>query len=102
MIAASSNKRDIKSVQCWLSIAQVELQYPAAKDRPPMPPVSAAGAKPAVPSKSKRPCFCDVLACSLRPQAELRAWFDEQLGYQPVQQTRLPLNMPNVRSETAL
>ena len=46
--------------------------------------------------KSKRPRFSDVLARSLRPQAELRAWFDEQLGYQPVQQTRIPLNMPDV------
>lgn len=61
-----------------------------------MQPVSGAGTATKA-SKSKRLRFCDVLARSLRPQAELRAWFDEQLGYQPVQQTRIPLNMPNVR-----
>ena len=74
---------------------QVELHYPPAKERPPMQPASGTGAV-AKASKSKWPRFCDVLARSLRPQAELRAWFDEQLGYQPVQQTRIPLNMPNV------
>ena len=78
----------------WATL-QVELHYPPAKDRPPMQPASGAGTS-AKASKSKRPRFCDVLARSLRPQAELRAWFDEQLGYQPVQQTRIPLNMPNV------
>ena len=62
-----------------------------------MQPVSSAGNAATKAGKSKRPRFCDVLARSLRPQAELRAWFDEQLGYQPVQQTRIPLNMPNVR-----
>ena len=71
---------------------QVELHYPPAKDRPAL----ASSAPPPGGSKAKRPRFCDVLARSLRPQAELRAWFDEQLGYQPVQQTRIPLNMPNV------
>lgn len=60
-----------------------------------MQPTLGGGAV-AKAGKSKRPRFCDVLARSLRPQAELRAWFDEQLGYQPVQQTRIPLNMPNV------
>ena len=33
--------------------------------------------------------FCVPVRGSLRPQAELRAWFDEQLGYQPGQQTRI-------------
>ncbi len=62
-----------------------------------MQSMAAAGASPkATGGKSKRPRFCDVLARSLKPQADLRAWFDEQLGYQPVQQTRIPLNMPNV------
>lgn len=79
---------------------QVELHYPPAKDRPPVQAPAGGGASPkAAPSKksNKRPHFCDVLAQSLKPQADLRAWFDEQVGYQPVQQTRIPLNMPNVR-----
>ncbi|KAL0035268.1 hypothetical protein WJX79_009470 [Trebouxia sp. C0005] len=81
---------------------QVELHYPPAKDRPPVqsPAVSGASPKAAAAGKSKRPRFCDVLARSLKPQADLRAWFDEQLGYQPVQQTRIPLNMPNVLAIT--
>ncbi|KAL0054988.1 hypothetical protein WJX82_005488 [Trebouxia sp. C0006] len=81
---------------------QVELHYPPAKDRPPVqsPTVSGASPKAAAAGKSKRPRFCDVLARSLKPQADLRAWFDEQLGYQPVQQTRIPLNMPNVLAMT--
>lgn len=81
---------------------QVELHYPPAKDRPPVqsPAVSGASPKAAAAGKSKRPRFCDVLARSLKPQADLRAWFDEQLGYQPVQQTRIPLNMPNVLAMT--
>lgn len=81
---------------------QVELHYPPAKDRPPMQPALADGAAPKAVGKSNRPRFCEVLARSLRPQAELRAWFDEQLGYQSVQQTRLPLNMPNVGHLIAL
>ncbi|KAL0035726.1 hypothetical protein WJX77_000104 [Trebouxia sp. C0004] len=81
---------------------QVELHYPPAKDRPPVQSPAANGAtpKPAPAGNSKRPRFCDVLACSLKPQADLRAWFDEQLGYQPVHQTRIPLNMPNVLAMT--
>ena len=86
-------------------VGQVELCYPPAKDRPPLQTQHTDNATQSdfsLGSKSKRPRFCDVLARSLKPQAELRAWFNEQLGYQAVQQTRIPLNMPNVRQHNSL
>ena len=73
---------------------QVDLQYPPAKDRPAVQTVAGGGSSAA---DRKRPRFSAVLARSLQPQADLRAWFDEQHGYQPVQQMRLPLKLPNVR-----
>lgn len=43
-----------------------------------------------------RPSFSQLLAASLKPAADMRAWFDERLKYQHVQQQRLPKRLPTV------
>jgi hypothetical protein len=43
-----------------------------------------------------RPSFSELLAASLRPSAEMRAWFDDRLKYQLVQQSRVPMKLPKV------
>lgn len=47
-------------------------------------------------SDAARPTFSALLAASLRREAELRAWYDANLGYQHVRQTRLPKRLPKV------
>ena len=37
-----------------------------------------------------------MLASSLKVETRMRAWYDAALGYQPVQQTRLPKTLPKV------
>ena len=71
----------------------MDLQYPAAKDRltlqtPGSP--SAAAAQPSPP----RPSFAALLTAALRPESEMRAWVNPELGYQQVLQMRLPLSLP--------
>ena len=69
------------------------MTYPPAKQRPQRGPPASSGS----PSKQEpRTTFGSVLARSLAPQAEVRAWFDEQLGYQPLSQSKLPLSLPEV------
>mmetsp|Transcript_18769 Transcript_18769/g.48144 ORF Transcript_18769/g.48144 Transcript_18769/m.48144 type:complete len:1322 (+) Transcript_18769:261-4226(+) len=63
---------------------QVELQYPPPSERP--------GEK----GSSQRPSFASLLVGGLRPQADLRAWFDEKHGYQMVRQMRVPTALPQV------
>ena len=43
-----------------------------------------------------RPSFSALLASSLKAEARMRAWYDATLGYQQVQQTRLPKALPKV------
>ncbi len=43
-----------------------------------------------------RRSFSEVLASSLKVENRMRAWYDAALGYQPVQQTRLPKTLPKV------
>lgn len=43
-----------------------------------------------------RPSFSELLASSLKVDARMRAWYDASLGYQQVQQTRLPKALPEV------
>ena len=43
-----------------------------------------------------RPSFSELLAASLKPTADMRAWFDDRLKYQHVQQQRLPKKLPTV------
>ena len=45
-----------------------------------------------------RPSFSALLASSLKADARMRAWYDASLGYQQVQQTRLPKALPKVMS----
>ncbi len=45
-----------------------------------------------------RPSFSELLAASLKPTADMRAWFDDRLKYQHVQQQRLPKKLPTVRA----
>ena len=72
------------------------MTYPPAKQRP----QRGLPAFPGRPSKQEpRTTFGRVLAQSLAPQAEVRAWFDEQLGYQPLSQSKLPLSLPEVRTQ---
>ncbi|BDA40432.1 probable PAN2-PAN3 deadenylation complex catalytic subunit pan2 [Coccomyxa sp. Obi] len=90
---------------------QVELQYPPAKERPtraagaadaPQPlsfrPGEApkAAALPQWAPDQVRPSFSELLAASLKPAADMRAWFDDRLKYQHVQQQRLPKRLPTV------
>ncbi len=76
---------------------KVEMAYPPAKQRPQRGPPASPGS----PSKKEpRTTFGSVLAQSLAPQAEVRAWFDEQLGYQPLSQSKLPLGLPQVPSSS--
>ena len=89
---------------------QVELQYPPAKERPKAAAAKrlsfrpgqarprTGGAAPQWPpgSDAVRPTFAALLAGSLRREAELRAWYDANLGYQHVRQTRLPKRLPKV------
>ena len=51
---------------------------------------AAAASKP-------RPSFSELLQGVLRPQSELRVWWDDSLGYQPVRQTCVPTSLPQVR-----
>ena len=46
-----------------------------------------------------RPSFSEVLASSLKVETRMRAWYDAALGYQPVQQTRLPKTLPKVGNQ---
>ncbi|CAL8467279.1 g6816 [Coccomyxa elongata] len=101
---------------------QVELQYPLAKERPtraagaadaPQPLSFRPGEAPKAasllqwaPDQARcpslnlgfrvRPSFSQLLAASLKPAADMRAWFDERLKYQHVQQQRLPKRLPTV------
>ncbi|KAL4859552.1 PAN2-PAN3 deadenylation complex catalytic subunit pan2 [Chlorella vulgaris] len=97
---------------------QVDLQYPPPKERPtaataaapPAAAAAAAGATPASPSApavatavaaaegaaAARPSFAGLLQQSLKVQAEMRAWFDEEVKYQYVRQTRVPRSLPQV------
>eukprot|EP00887_Chlorella_sp_A99_P005338 scaffold1.g5338.t1 len=89
---------------------QIDLQYPPAKDRPPMASglaqAPAGGAEPggaaAAPgageadSSAGRPSFADLLRSSLKTQSEMRAWFDEEVKYQWVRQNRAPTGLPPV------
>ena len=77
--------------------SQVELHYPPASQRPPPAAAaadSAASGAPKVPAP--RPSFADVLAASLVPTSEMRAWYSEERGYQALRQTRVPLTLPQV------
>ncbi|KAK9796711.1 hypothetical protein WJX73_008700 [Symbiochloris irregularis] len=91
---------------------QVDLQYPPAKERPtsqpsPKPkskqPKAAPAAQlqpgyplPAFAPGASRPQFAELLTASLHQRNETRAWFDEAHGYQYVQQSRLPVGLPQV------
>ena len=48
-----------------------------------------------------RPRFSALLAASLKADARMRAWYDASLGYQQVQQTRLPKALPKVTPSPA-
>ena len=50
---------------------------------------AAAASKP-------RPSFSQLLQGVLRPQSELRVWWDDSLGYQSVRQTCVPTSLPQV------
>jgi hypothetical protein len=90
--------------------AQVDLQYPPAKERPArgaaqplsfrpgQAPSKGGAARLAWPegSDGSRPSFADLLAGSLRREADMRAWFDAKLSYQHVRQTRAPKRLPRV------
>ena len=43
-----------------------------------------------------RQSFSELLASSLKVETRMRAWYNAALGYQPVQQTRLPKTLPKV------
>lgn len=78
------------------TLPQVDLQYPRASKTAAAPPTSK-GSSPQAGAKDKpNPTFSEVLAASLRAEGETRAWFDEQLKYQYVRQTRVPLMFPEV------
>jgi hypothetical protein len=107
-------------------VFQVDLLYPPAKDRPagaagtirsgtasvpgsaPTSPdaksvassaaaaAAAAAAAGAAAGGAGRPAFADLLQQSLKVQSEMRAWFDEEVKYQYVQQTRVPKTLPQV------
>lgn len=87
----------------------MDLQYPAAKERParaaaqPLsfrpgqgPPKASGGALASWPEGARRPSFAELLAGSLRREADMRAWFDAKLSYQHVRQTRAPKRLPRV------
>lgn len=44
-----------------------------------------------------RQSFSALLVSSLKSDARMRAWYDASLGYQQVQQTRLPKVLPKVK-----
>lgn len=64
-------------------LLQVDMQYPRR-------------AKGQSSSDEPRPSFSQVLLASLRAESETRAWFNEELKYQYVRQTRTPLALPQV------
>ncbi|KAK9865738.1 hypothetical protein WJX84_006968 [Apatococcus fuscideae] len=81
------------------TVFQLELKYPPASERPAMP--GSSGTKkgssgPAAPANKSRPSFSDLLQGALRPQSELRVWWDDSLGYQTVRQTCVPTSLPQV------
>ncbi|KAL4432378.1 hypothetical protein ABPG77_001677 [Micractinium sp. CCAP 211/92] len=47
-------------------------------------------------SGAARPSFAELLQGSLKVQGEMRAWFDEEVKYQYVRQTRVPKQLPTV------
>ncbi|KAK9820479.1 hypothetical protein WJX72_010776 [[Myrmecia] bisecta] len=49
---------------------------------------------PTVSTGPPRPRFGELLRQSLRAEGELRAWFDDKLGYQLMKQSRVPLSLP--------
>lgn len=65
-------------------VFQVELQYPSTKERALLPDLAV------------RPTFSDVLQSSLLTCAELRGWFNDAVGYQPLRQARCPETLPQV------
>ena len=73
---------------------QVDLQYPPPKDRPSVT-VADTGSNTSTADQN-RPSFSDILAASLRPVNEMRAWYDEVVSYQHVKQQRCPLSLPQV------
>ncbi|CAG9463700.1 unnamed protein product [Pedinophyceae sp. YPF-701] len=48
------------------------------------------------PAAKPRAQFSDVLRHSLMREATMRAWFNDELKYQPVRQTRTPTSLPEV------
>ncbi|CAL5225176.1 g7957 [Coccomyxa viridis] len=88
---------------------QVELKYLPASERPTQTAGQAQplsfrpGELPKQAAKlpqwgpdQERPSFSALLASSLKADARMRAWYDASLGYQQVQQTRLPKALPKV------
>ena len=71
----------------------MELKYPPASQQPSPTAAGEAAGK-------ARPSFADVLAASLVPTSEMRAWYSEERGYQALRQTRVPLTLPQVRRLT--
>ncbi|KAL4430743.1 hypothetical protein ABPG75_005999 [Micractinium tetrahymenae] len=57
---------------------------------------AAAVAAAAGTGGASRPSFAELLQGSLRVQSEMRAWFDEEVKYQYVRQTRVPRQLPTV------
>lgn len=72
----------------------MDLQYPKWA---PTPAGTSKGSMPAVAEgQSQGTRFGEVLAASLRAEGETRAWFNDQLKYQYVRQTRELLDFPQV------
>jgi PAB-dependent poly(A)-specific ribonuclease subunit 2 len=69
---------------------QVDLQYPPPKERPGSGGAAAAAGAP------PRPSFAQLLQRSLYTCAEMRAWFDPEVGYQLVRQEKVPAALPQV------
>lgn len=97
---------------------QVELQYPSARERSvyfsskaisasiendPITTTATTTSNSSVTpssditsSTTRPPSFVQVLQTSLLSKSDMRAWFDEELGYQHVTQTRCPVELPQV------
>jgi PAB-dependent poly(A)-specific ribonuclease subunit 2 len=98
---------------------QVELQYPSAKERSVYfsseaiaaengngggndPSTTTTSNSAIITSSSdilpttRPPSFVQVLQTSLLSKSDMRAWFDEELGYQHVTQTKCPVELPQV------
>ena len=99
LLSGTRIRRGIKAVAHLISPAfysneclKVDLQYPR---RSKTSTTTGSSLQPAEKELSK-PSFSEVLASSLRAEGETRAWFNDQLKYQYVRQTRQPLGFPRV------